>query len=511
MQSFQIKTAVLLGLLAFRVDDLYADIIAPASVSTMTGQPVNVIIADGDEEVKITSGPEHGSLTNHQNGWVTYVPDTGFSGTDSFVFAALLPGVPVEGVGKVQILVSADNYPNEAQSIVTIIDSDSPELQQFYKNLTESGLSPEQQALIVQSITPLQTANQLNSSIIQMNRFTSQAAARIQTLRGGGQGRGQRQKQGVQVSLNGKHWNLASPNMASAGDDESAIDLFGGRLGFYVNGEYSEGDRVNTQLEVGSESENFSFAVGSDFWITDQWVAGAAFGFGESDNRYNRDAGSLLNRAYSGTLYTTYNVTENFYLDGVMTFTGNEYESSRNLLIPDENGDVSSVSAHSNHWGDQQRFSLGVGYSLPIDGWTFCVRGRAEYGRVNIDAYREKGDSDLNLQVEEQFNDTVLTVLGADLSYSYSSSIGVFVPQINLDWEHEFKNDSRDISMRYVNDPTSPFLIKTNSPDRDYLNFRAGVSAIFAHGLSAFVQYETLLENRYDTLHTGRMGIRWDF
>ncbi len=281
MQSTQIKAFFLFSLFILSSNDVYADIIAPASVSTTTGQPVWVILVDGEEEVKITSGPKYGQLTDNKDGSVTYSPDAGFSGSDSFVFAALFPGVPVEGVGKVEILVSENSYPNEAESITTIIESSNPELQQFYKNLTGTGLSFEQQALIIQSITSLQTANQLNSSIVQMNRFTALAAARIQTLRGGSQ----RQKQDFQVSLNGKQWGFSSPNMASAGDDESAIDLFGGRLGIYINGEYSEGDRVNTQLEVGSESENFNFTIGSDFWITDQWVAGVAFGFGESDNK----------------------------------------------------------------------------------------------------------------------------------------------------------------------------------------------------------------------------------
>ena len=66
-----------------------------ASVTTPFGQPVTVPLrcsdADGDAVTRsIVSGPAHGSLSaiNNAAGTVTYTPAAGFTGTDSFTFAA---------------------------------------------------------------------------------------------------------------------------------------------------------------------------------------------------------------------------------------------------------------------------------------------------------------------------------------------------------------------------------------------------------------------------------------
>jgi outer membrane lipase/esterase len=494
---------------------LQAAIVVQDSYSVTTGQAVKITLVNANEPVSITSSTQHGKLVSNGDGSYTYTPDSDYSGQDSFAFAVDIAsdagtdpdssGFPITGSGTVSLFVISDTSsvstsPNVNQSIGTTCSSGS--FSEFCKDY--ENLSPENQRLVAESITPLQTAAQLNTSISQSSAQTQNASTRLQALRSSGM------TTGLQVNLNGQSFNPVA-----AGDDGFSNELFDGRLGVYINGQYGEGNRVSTQYEVGSDSDNYGFTAGADYRINNDWVAGAAFGYAESDSVYNRDAGDLMNRAYSGTIYTSYNVTDNLHIDGVFTATGNKYESSRNVLIPDANGNLTRVQAQSNHWGDQQRFSIGAGYSLPIESFTLGLRARTEYGRVNIDSYREKGaeanGSNLNLSVEEQFNDTVITALGFDLSYAYSSSIGVFVPQINLDWEHEFKNDRRDIAVRYVIDPNTMYNITTNSPDRDYLNFRAGISAIFANNLSAFVQYETLLENRYDALHTGRFGIRWDF
>ncbi len=490
-----------------------ASVIAKDSYTVASGQSVAIQLVNANETVEITSDPRNGTLKSNGDGSYTYTPKTNFTGSDSFSFAvdiAADPGAdpyssPIIGRSTVIIQVTdtssidPETNPNESAAISSI--QDSKEFTEFNKYYAQ--LSTENQQLVAASITPLQTAAQLNTSLSQSSAQAKNASTRMNSLRSASI------TPGLQVNLNGHGFNPFA-----AGDDFSN-ELFDGRLGVYVNGEYGEGNRVSTKYEVGSDSDNYGFTAGADYRISNDWIAGAAFGYSESDSVYNRDAGAMMNYAYSGTIYTSYNLTDNFHVDGVFTATGNQYDSSRNVFIPDASGNLTQVQARSNFWGDQQRFSIGAGYSLPIDAFTVGLRARTEYGRVNIDSYKESGatanGSDLNLKVEEQFNDTVITAVGFDLSYAYSSSIGVFVPQINLDWEHEFKNDSRDISVHYLIDPTTAYKITTNSPDRDYLNFRAGVSAMFAHGLSAFVQYETLLENRYDALHTGRFGVRWDF
>ncbi|GAB4263118.1 MAG: hypothetical protein Kow0065_13860 [Methylomicrobium sp.] len=503
-------------LLSSSLGSAEAAIIAPASVNVVAGQPVTVSLVNAGESIRITRLPANGALIDNGNGTVTYTPNSDYSGADSFGFAADLVGAPVTGSGSVSLNVrpasSSDTPSNQSQVLDVLTKTDDEALSLFLRNY--QALDPATQARVLESITPLQTAAQINSASLQANTQVRNLLYRLneiqQHLRQG-QSTG-----GIKVTANGKPLSLSRlfPAQAASGGaagDEEEGGLLDNRLGVFVNAQYSRGDRVTTEFEVGSESELFGVTIGMDYRLGDAFIVGGAFGFTDNDTEYQRQAGSLLNRGYSGSLYASYFITDNLYLDGVFTYTGNRYESERLLLIPDANQNLSLQNSKASPKGDQQRFSIGLGYDLPMGPWTFGIKGRTEYGRMNIDAYQEKGMTALNLLVDEQFNESVLTVLGWQVNYAYSAPFGVLLPYVGFDWEHEFKNNSRDMVMRFSNDPSLPFVIKTNTPDRDFFTLRAGMSAVLANGLSSFVQYETLLDQRYETMHSGRIGVRWEF
>ncbi|CCE24665.1 autotransporter domain-containing protein [Methylotuvimicrobium alcaliphilum] len=494
----------------------HAAIVAPASVNLLTGQAARIVLANQGETIRITRGPANGALVNNGDGSVSYTPNSDYIGADSFSFAADFANEPITGSGTVSLNVrsieSMAPFSNESQILKVISKSNAPELRRFYENFTR--LDPSTQFEVLQSITPLQTAAQINSAAMQSNIQIRNLLYRLDEVRQ--MHRHEQETGGIKLSANGRTFSLASlfPSQAQgggAGDEPESGDLLDNRLNVFVNAQYNRNDRITTDLEVGSDSDVFSITIGTDYRFTDALILGAAFGFSDTDTDYQRRAGNLLNRGYSASVYGSYFITDNLYLDGIFTYTGNAYDSQRMLLIPDALGNISRQNSRADFGGDQQRFSIGLGYDLPIKQWTLGVKARTEYGRMNIDAYREKGPTGLNLLVDEQFNESVLTVLGWQVSYAYSAPFGVLLPHLGFDWEHEFKNNSRDMVMRFANDPSLPFVIRTNNPDRDYFIFRAGMSAILANGISSFAQYETLLDQRYETMHTARIGVRWEF
>ncbi|WP_084480047.1 autotransporter outer membrane beta-barrel domain-containing protein [Methylomicrobium lacus] len=360
---------------------------------------------------------------------------------------------------------------------------------------------------VIDSLTPGQIAGQVNSSFSQSGGQNSIVSRRLLEIRK--QIKEGESSDGVKVSSNGLLRGQALGG--AAGDTVSAGGLLDDRLGVYVTGHFSKGDRISTEWEKGFDTDNAGVLLGADYRLTDRIVLGSAFGYTDDKSQFFHNQGHLINRGYSGSIYGSYNITDNLYFDGVFTYTHNDYESVRELIFPDEQGRLITGSASSSPQGDQHRFSFGAGYDLPMGSWTVGLRARTEYGRTNINAYSEEGQTPYNLLVDKQFNDSVLTDLGWQISYAYSTPFGVLQPQLNLDWEHEFKNNSRDIVVHYNDFNNLPSTLRTNNPDRDYLVFRAGMSAILTHGISSFVQYETLLDHRYDTLHTASLGVRWEF
>jgi hypothetical protein len=80
------------------VDDLSVPSCQNASASTHLSQPVGVTLScssgGGTRTYAIASQPPHGSISgfNASTGKLTYIPDAGFRGTDSFTFRASNPG-----------------------------------------------------------------------------------------------------------------------------------------------------------------------------------------------------------------------------------------------------------------------------------------------------------------------------------------------------------------------------------------------------------------------------------
>jgi outer membrane autotransporter protein len=120
----------------------------------------------------------------------------------------------------------------------------------------------------------------------------------------------------------------------------------------------------------------------------------------------------------------------------------------------------------------------------------------------------------LGLAVDARTVKSVQSALGARVSTTINSSVGVFVPYASAQWIHEFKNDTPSIVSKYVADPfnpTSTFAIPTENPDRDYAILSLGSSATFPNNLSGFAQVSTAVGLRDITNYGFVLGLRKQF
>jgi outer membrane lipase/esterase len=174
-------------------------------------------------------------------------------------------------------------------------------------------------------------------------------------------------------------------------------------------------------------------------------------------------------------------------------------------------------TASSETDGTRYSFSLSTGYDFTTRGFTFGPYGRLSYLKADIDGFQERIDNTndgfgLSLAINDQNVESLTWALGGQASYAISTGVGVLVPQLRFEWEHEFLDIQHRITARFVSDPANtPILLDTDNPDRDYFNLGAGLSAVFQRGVSAFVYYETVLALRDVTAHQVAVGIRLAF
>jgi outer membrane autotransporter protein len=135
-----------------------------------------------------------------------------------------------------------------------------------------------------------------------------------------------------------------------------------------------------------------------------------------------------------------------------------------------------------------------------------------DYINVNIDGFRENGAGIFDLSVGSQLVESLTTDFGARISYTVSTPIGVLVPLLRLEWEHQYMGSSRLITGSLVADPLgTKFSVATSNPTRDYLNLGASISAQFKHGVSSFISFDTQLGRSNISTYSLNGGLRVDF
>jgi outer membrane lipase/esterase len=366
------------------------------------------------------------------------------------------------------------------------------------------GLSEEGLAAVVSRIAPDEIPSQGTGAVeLSSNQFRA-LAGRLATLRSGAPG----------ISLTSLKLDIGGRSLTAdrllgqpeVGGGASADSPGGGRLGLFATASYAFGDKDGTTREVGFDYDSWGVLTGVDYRLTPSLIIGLAGSYTSSDADLDDTLGSTDTKSYGVTLYGSYYVGS-LYVDLFGGYTYNKYDTIRKIVYP---GVDREAKGDTN--GNQFNVGAGVGYVFYFGGLSATPYGRIEYLNLDIDGYTERGADGLDLTLKGQSVESLQTALGAVVAYAISVPFGVLQPQVRAEWRHEFLNDSRSVTARFTNDPFNTFFaIPTNAPDRDYAAVGAGLTAVFKQGVSAFVNYETIVGLKDVAHHEFTGGIRVEF
>jgi len=278
----------------------------------------------------------------------------------------------------------------------------------------------------------------------------------------------------------------------SAGEQQGIAS----RWGSFVNATVIAGDRDKTGQETGFDFRAEGITAGADYRISDKLVVGGALGYSGKDSDFKGNAGNLDINNWHLTAYGSYYQSASFYLDGLIRVGKNNIDTRRRINLP---GDPLQEGI-GDTTGLEYAISLSGGYEYSRNALTFGPYGRLGYIRTSINGYTESASnpggigSGSVLTIDNQDVDSITAVLGSQASYAISARNAVYLLQLNGEWEHEFRDNSRAIAAQFAYDPTrTSFNIDSDSPDRNYFNLGLGVTAVFANGRSGFLHYESRL------------------
>jgi uncharacterized protein with beta-barrel porin domain len=361
------------------------------------------------------------------------------------------------------------------------------------------GLSNQELADALGRLSPEEVAAQSQLGVEAGTNQARSIGGRLSALRAGARGFS---LGASRLEFGGTKFALADPRVATDASPSAAIDsALGGRLGVFVNGRVSFGDKDASDREQGFDFVSGGVTTGVDYRFTDNLVLGVALSYTHSRADITFNFGETISDGYGIAVYGTYYVG-GFYLDGHAGFEWNEYDTERRVVYS-----TFDRTARADMSGQQYTANLGSGYDFRVGAATFTPYGRVEYVHLT-----EKGALGLDLFVDRQHIDSLQTALGGRASYSINTPFGVVVPFGSFEWRHEFLNDTRSVTAKYAVDPFNTFfVIPTENPDRDYFALAVGASAQFSKGISAFLNYETALGLRSVTAHGFTGGVRFEF
>jgi T5SS/PEP-CTERM-associated repeat protein len=221
--------------------------------------------------------------------------------------------------------------------------------------------------------------------------------------------------------------------------------------------------RVNPTLSVGAYTGyqgtyTKSGATGSGLG-TGSSLSDNAVRFGFFGTYGNKDGKGLYLNALAGGAYHNYQATR------VIQYTG------------------VNRTANSQPGAGELDSMLATGYDIQRGKFTFGPTASLQYTYLGVNSLNETGAQSLNYNSGGWNSSSMLSSVGAHAAYNWIAHHGsggdiVVVPQINLNWQHEFMQNPYDISGNLGG--TSPtFSNWSSSPIRDFLYTGIGFTVEF--------------------------------
>ena len=421
--------------------------------------------------------------------------------------------------GALRIAVGTQDIPDRAVKDQQTISALSGDNRSFYQSNCEDGDS-------TRNFEPEEAASQTSAVLSAAKQQLRNVRSRLDKLRSTGGERGV-DVSGVNLSVQGT--SIPSGLLgAAAGDEENEL-LANSRWGLFTNGEYGFGtnDR-GVDFTEATGDRNFDFTskgltIGADYRFNgDKLVAGAALGYKDFSSEFTTQEGGTDTKGYNFSLYGIYLMTDKSYFD-VALGVGRGSVESRRPVNNDGSGGIGNATtfAIAKPDANEVTLSIGGGYEFNSGEWTYTPYGRLDYTSGKIDAYTETASdqsaSTSMFTINEQDVKSLTSTVGVKASRVISTSSGVFVPQVSVEWKHEFKGRGAISGQSVFLDENPQFgqsgFTETHSTefDKNYFNVSAGVSAVFPKGRSAFVNVETRVGDSTIEDNAIKAGFRWEF
>ena len=266
----------------------------------------------------------------------------------------------------------------------------------------------------------------------------------------------------------------------------------------------------------GGSGEHFTtggILAGLDYRLNRNFVVGALFNWSYTGGTIDSAGSRQQSTNYTPGVFVGFQKS-NFYADALASYTYNSYRIDRNVNFGSQ-----ASTATGKPSGNQFDAAGLVGYWFPVTaGFKFGPAGGVGYTHLGVSSFNETG-SPFDLSVGSQSVNSLRTLLGGQLQWIIfgkhnlvtNSRPALLTFNFNAYWQHEFLDNSQNVSANFSGLGAGSFAFQTGSPTRDSGLLGGGISGNLSKGITLFANYELQAGTKSQFAQTVMAGVAISF
>ncbi len=265
---------------------------------------------------------------------------------------------------------------------------------------------------------------------------------------------------------------------------------------------------VANDLERAYEGDDRGLEFGFDYRASPTVVLGLLAGAGRNDYDFVAEnpgvnfapqvnAGGADIDTYYLNGFAAFSLGSMGYIDIAAGYDSSSQELRRNPVFQESTRTVTQVNGLLKADADGHSTWASVNGGVDFGGGAFSagLYAGATYAEANLDAYTERdtNGSGLAMSFAATSRKSLLGHAGLRLGYTFNTAHGVVVPQLRVEYQHEFEDEIASTSASFVLDPdATSFALVGAARDDSAIEAGFGITAVFANGWQPFLNVDVL-------------------
>jgi len=262
------------------------------------------------------------------------------------------------------------------------------------------------------------------------------------------------------------------------------------QINYFASASSDSGKFKRTGNQKGYRYNGSDMTYGLGFQFTDNLVLGAAFDYGNTDSKIEDRRGELNSKSYTEAIFLSDKFFGQGYLDFIAGYSNLFYDYQRDINIESIN-----LGPDGKSRGKEAGFRLLGGYDFEHKKLTWGPVFGLQYLDLSIDEYTEGGAGNLSAAVSRQHARSLISSAGAKITLKVDTNWCAFFLNSHLSYEHEFKDNSRDVNTSFSGTSNTSYQTRIDGPERNYARLGIGLAGSIKNWLLLGIDYDTMFAN----------------